>query len=141
MKQCRTTHDFSAILKDAELRVTNGRLAVLVALHAHGALSADEVCIASKEQFDRVTAYRILKQFLGAGIVVPRLRSDGVTRYQLADHHRHAVVCTECGVSEELTGCVFKEAEHEALAHVSRFSIVRAHAVEFFGICNRCAQV
>lgn len=140
MKGCDTKHDFEHVLTTAGLRVTPGRLAALIALHKRGAQSADQLVAAGGgEAFDRVTAYRILKQFLSVGIAVPAGHSDGAVRYELADHHTERVVCTRCGMSETLDACEFSKMERQALKKSHSFSKIQAHAVEFFGTCKECA--
>jgi len=139
MKSCSGKHDFKEALQDVGLRVTSGRLSVLTSLHQRGAQSADE--LSSTSDLDRVTAYRALKQLASAGILVPAPHSEGALRYELADHHTERITCTKCGVSETLPDCGLKKAHVRVLKGAHSFKEVRAHSVEFFGICNTCVLV
>lgn len=138
---CRTEHDFEEVLKKAGLRPTQGRLAILSTLHLKGAQGADELVKEGRQAFDRVTAYRALKQLLLAGIIIPVAHSEGAARYELADHHAERLVCTHCGTSETLAHCDLDGMEKQVLKKSRRFSSVSAHAAEFFGICKQCATV
>lgn len=84
-----------------ELRLTRHRRAVLGTIEAAGRpLTADEVVRGSGVPTS--TAYRILAEFVEAGVVVRVASVGGGERHELAepfsDHHHHHLVCTECGL-------------------------------------------
>lgn len=137
--QCVADHDFPALLRNVNLRTTVQRLATLRALH-NNAASADEIVIRSKGALNRVSAYRIIKQLLAAGIVVPVQHLEGATQYQLADHHKDRIICTSCGVEESLKTCLLGSVHHSVLTR-SSFISVHGHAAEFFGTCNKCSRL
>ena len=125
------------ILKEAKLRATPKRVALLSALQsARSPRTAEELHKAVKS--DLVTIYRNLQSLVGAGIVSEVRFKDSSVRYELAHGHHHHIVCTGCGAVEELDGCDNSPLESQALRASERFSRIEEHALEFFGVCKSC---
>ncbi|MBL8158708.1 transcriptional repressor [bacterium] len=130
--------DHAIILRGAGLRATPQRLALLHALgKARGPQTAEE--LHAKADADLVTIYRNLQSLVKAGIVHEVRFKDTAVRFELSHGHHHHIVCTSCGLIEELEGCRNSPLEHQALHASSRFSRINDHALEFFGICRSCA--
>ncbi len=134
-------HDFSAMLKAKNLKVTPARLAILEAFshdcHPHNAESLAEQLRGM--QTSLVTIYRALTSFEAVGIIKKiDLRQDSVY-YELAEHHHHHIVCTKCGVVEGFDTCQIEQFSKEVLKSSRTFSHVQQHSLELFGICNTCA--
>lgn len=99
--------EIRSLLREADLRVTAPRIAVLRALHAASApLSHPELVeLLSGESFDRATLYRNLIDLADAGLVSRNDHGDHVWRFELrsgksATHDRTAhahFVCDSCG--------------------------------------------
>lgn len=133
---------FKQVLSDAGLKMTGPRVAVLEALkklskpadakEIHACLAAGDV--------DPVTVYRILASFAEAGIVRRvDLRQDSVL-YELSAHHHHHIVCTECGMIEDFESCDIEEFTKKIIAKSAKFSSVREHSLELFGVCKKCSK-
>ncbi len=135
--------DPAAILKEAALKVTPTRTAVLGLLQQEdGPFSAQDIFARlTRESLDLVTIYRCLEAFEKAELVRRCDFSDGIVRYELhnPDHHHHHLICTECQSVEqiELDACPMEKFERTARAR--GYSAIR-HSVELFGICPKCAK-
>ncbi len=96
--------EMRARLKEAGLRATRPRLAILVEMHEHaGPLSHPELMeLLGVDTFDRATVYRILSDLADATILRRMYLGDKVWRYELIDHCRtiaddHAhFMCVDC---------------------------------------------
>ena len=86
----------------------------------------------------RATIYRSLKLLLDAGVVCRVLLEDGNLHYQLSHRgHHHHLLCVECGVSEDLTGCDIED-QLKTVASAHKFQ-VSGHWLEIYGRCLNCA--
>ncbi len=129
----------AARLKNVGLRVTKGRLSLLSVLHTeHSPLTAQEIRRRMKSM-DLVTVYRTLQAFVAAGLVQEvRLKDDSV-RYECTHGgHHHHVICTECGIIDELPECHGEELQAATLHSSVHFASIHSHSLEFFGICKTC---
>jgi Fur family ferric uptake transcriptional regulator len=97
--------DLREVLRDAGLRSTNPRVAVLQHLQAHrGPLSHGELVeVLADLGFDAATIYRNLTDLTGAGLLNRINLGDNVWRFELRERskatppeHPH-FVCIECG--------------------------------------------
>ncbi|MCY7315991.1 MAG: transcriptional repressor [Rubrivivax sp.] len=91
-----------AQLRDAGLRVTGARAAVLVAMESLQARASHaEVAAALNGPLDRVTLYRTLDALVDAGLAKRQIGDDRVGRFSLtagAPHDDHAHFhCADCG--------------------------------------------
>lgn len=126
------------MLRKSGLRATPKRVALLTVLKgSHEPRTAEE--LHAKVHSDLVTIYRNLKSLVAAGIVSETRFKDSTVRYELAHGHHHHVVCTRCGLVEELHGCNNAPLERQALHASRKFQRINEHALEFFGVCRSCA--
>jgi len=137
-----TTADFKARLREAGLRATAPRVAVLRVLETRSApMSHAEVFEAlAEDDWDRATIWRNLTDLAEASIL-RRTDVDHVWRFELldADHkdatHPH-FVCTACGIVE----CVDDiEVSVQRRAKVPRAVRRREVEVQLRGVCDDCA--
>ncbi|MGH8781287.1 Fur family transcriptional regulator [Paraburkholderia sp.] len=134
--------DFHKLLEHAGLRPTSPRIKVLGFLraHAHEHFSAEQVyrSLASDERnMSLSTIYRVLGQFVEAGLGSAVVIGDGSLVYELNDGRRHYhVMCNACGSIEE-----FADAEIDArlkeVAAGLKFSVSDPR-VMLFGLCAAC---
>lgn len=138
--RCRGSHDFGEALAATGLRPTPRRLALLEALHARGALSADEAAaVAGKiAPMDRVTSYRNLEALAATGLVTATGEAAAATRYEIGDHHTHAIVCARCGKTERLDSCGLDRLDRAALRASRSFARIHGHSLSWAGICRGC---
>ncbi len=93
--------DHAQALRDANLRVTQQRLAVLTAVHAHPHAETQTIIEHVRGQLGDVSSqavYDVLAAFTGAGLLRKIQPHGSVARYEhrVGDNHHH-VVCRDCG--------------------------------------------
>ncbi len=93
--------DFERQLRDASLRVTRPRLAVLAAVHEHPHVDTDSVIGAVRATLGEVShqaVYDVLRALTAAGLVRRIQPAGSVARYEsrVGDNHHH-LVCRDCG--------------------------------------------
>lgn len=104
--------------------------------------SAQDLHQELKKQQQRVglaTIYRALKVLQQRGKVQTRPLPNGEAVYSIASAHRHHLTCVNCGNSMPLMNCPVHELEQE-LAQTQKFQVFY-HTLEFFGLCQNCAEV
>jgi Fur family ferric uptake transcriptional regulator len=132
--------EFTKILKQAELKVTSGRLLILSVLDEHHKpVSVMELRKLLKNRIDQATIYRNLLNLETAGLVRRIDKKDDKAYFELADEHdHHHIICTKCGLIEDFYGCNITSVERQVLKKSKQFSIVKEHSMELFGICKSC---
>ena len=128
-------------LREAGLRVTRPRLAVLAAVHARPHADTDSIIGAVRADLGEVShqaVYDVLRALTSAGLVRRIQPSGSVARYEsrLADNHHH-LVCRSCGTIVDVecavgaTPCLTASADHG-------FTIDEAEVV-YWGLCPDCS--
>lgn len=135
--------DFTQQLREAGLRVTRPRLAVLAAVHAHPHADTESVISAARDLLADVShqaVYDSLHALTSAGLVRSFKPAGSVARYETrtGDNHHHAV-CRSCGAIVDVD-C--------AVGHVpcltasdSRGFVVDEAEVIYWGTCPDCATL
>jgi len=136
-----TAADFERMLRDARLRVTRPRIAVLAALRDSPHADTASIIEAAREELGTVShqaGYDVLRALSAAGLV-RRIEPQGsVPRYELriGDNHHH-LVCRACGVIADIdcavgyTPCLTASDDHG-------FTIDEAEVV-YWGYCPACS--
>jgi Fur family ferric uptake transcriptional regulator len=128
-------------LRDAELRVTRPRLAVLGAVHAHPHADTDTIIRAARADLGAVShqaVYDVLRALTAAGLV-RRIEPPGsAARYEarVGDNHHH-VVCRVCGAIADVD-CAVGDTPCLTASDDRGFVIDEAE-VTYWGICRDCA--
>lgn len=130
------------LLREKGLRATPHRVAVLRALQEAASPVPAEKLHTAITSIDLVTVYRTLQSLVVSGLAREVRFKDSSVRYEFAggEHHHH-LVCTTCGMIDELPECDFSALEADVLAKSASFASVDEHALEFFGTCTSCAKV
>ncbi len=136
-----TTADFQQMLREASLRVTRPRLAVLGAVAAHPHADTDAVIRAVRTELPEVshqTVYDSLNALTAAGLVRRIQPSGSVARYEsrVGDNHHH-VVCRACGVIADVD-CAVGAAPCLTASDDLGFRIDEAEVI-YWGLCPSCA--
>ncbi|MEN4473151.1 Fur family transcriptional regulator [Mycolicibacterium cosmeticum] len=129
------------MLRDAALRVTRPRVAVLTAVHGHPHADTDTVIRAVRADLPDVshqTVYDALNALTAAGLVRRIQPSGSVARYEsrVGDNHHH-VVCRVCGVIADVD-CAVGEAPCLTASDDLGFAIEEAEVI-YWGVCPECA--
>lgn len=136
-------NDLELMLREAALRVTQPRIAVLAAVHAHPHAETSAVIARVREQLGEVSTqavYDVLAALHGAGLI-RRIQPEGsVARYEArtGDNHHH-VVCRTCGAIADVdcavghTPCLTASQDHG-------FLIDEAEVI-YWGSCPACRAI
>lgn len=137
-----TTLDFRQMLRDAALRVTRPRVAVLSAVHAHPHADTDTIIRAVRGELPEVShqaVYDVLRALTAAGLVRRIQPSGSVARYEarVGDNHHH-MVCRSCGLIVDVD-CAVGEAPCLTASDDHGFSVDEAE-VTYWGLCPDCSS-
>lgn len=129
------------MLRDASLRVTRPRVAVLGAVHGHPHADTETVIRSVRADLPDVshqTVYDALNALTAAGLVRRIQPSGSVARYEsrVGDNHHH-VVCRVCGVIADVD-CAAGEAPCLTASDDLGFKIDEAEVI-YWGLCPDCA--
>jgi Fur family transcriptional regulator, stress-responsive regulator len=133
--------DAERLLREADLRVTAPRTAVLAAVHDHPHADTDSLIGVVRERIGAVShqaVYDVLRALTDAGLVRRIQPAGSVARYEarVGDNHHH-VVCRSCGVVADVD-CAVGYTPCLTAADDSGFAIDEAEVV-YWGQCPACA--
>lgn len=135
----RTNLNPVAILRDAGLRATPGRVALIQALaHETKPVSVQQIERSLKGAMNQVTLYRALEALAATGIVSRVNLEHDHAHYELAvgrPHHHHAI-CRSCGHIADID----LAHEHFPEKRVPGFARIERYSLELFGVCTDCAK-
>lgn len=134
--------DSTALLRDADLRVTRPRLAVLAAVRSHPHADTDAVFAAVRQilpEVSRQAVYDVLAALTAAGLVRRIQPAGSVARYEsrVADNHHH-IVCRACGAIGDVD-CVVGDVPCLTPVDDSGFVVDEAEVI-YWGQCPDCAR-
>jgi Fur family transcriptional regulator, stress-responsive regulator len=127
-------------LRDAALRITKPRKAVLSVVHAHPHADTETIIAATREQLGKVShqaVYDVLRVLTEAGLVRRFEPAGSVARYEarVGDNHHH-VVCRSCGVVDDVD-CAVGDAPCLTASNDAGYAIDEAEVV-YWGLCPAC---
>ncbi|GAB2454625.1 Fur family transcriptional regulator [Nocardioides hungaricus] len=136
-----TTADLEQMLRDADLRVTRPRLAVLAAVHRLAHADTESIIGAARAELGDLShqaVYDVLRALTTAGLVRRIQPSGAVARYEsrVGDNHHH-IVCRSCGAIADVdcavghTPCLTASDDHG-------FTIDEAEVI-YWGLCPACS--
>jgi len=128
-------------LKKAGLKVTHPRKRILEILESQRSkhLTADDIyrrLLEAGEEIGLATVYRVLSQFVSAGLVERHHFESGQAVFELnrGSHHDH-IVCVQCGHVEEFVDETIERCQRR-IAEEKGFKIAD-HALTIYGDCQR----
>ncbi len=131
-------------LHKAGLKTTLPRLKVLAVLEASDTrhMSAEDVYREVLKDSDPVglaTVYRVLAQFVEAGLVVRHQFEGDKSVFELNDaaHHDH-MVCMKCGLVIEFVNREI-ESLQQKVAENHEFDL-QDHSLTLYGLCSNCNE-
>ncbi|QGK72062.1 transcriptional repressor [Allosaccharopolyspora coralli] len=128
------------MLREASLRVTRPRVAVLSAVHDHPHANTDTIIGAVRDDLPKVShqaVYDVLRALTIAGLL-RRIQPMGtVARYEtrVGDNHHH-VVCRSCGAIADVD-CAVGAAPCLTESDAHGFEIDEAEVI-YWGLCSAC---
>jgi Fur family transcriptional regulator, stress-responsive regulator len=135
------TPDLERVLREAALRVTRPRVAVLSAVHGHPHADTDSIIGVVRADLGEVShqaVYDVLRALTAAGLVRRFQPTGSVARYEarVGDNHHH-VVCRSCGAIADVD-CAVGAAPCLAASDGHGFTIEEAEII-YWGRCPGCA--
>ncbi len=135
-----TGTDFERSLREASLRVTRPRLAVLSAVHGHPHADTDSIIGLVRQDLGVVShqaVYDVLRALTDAGLVRRFQPAGSVARYepQTGDNHHH-LVCRSCGAIVDV-GCATGEAPCLTAPDDAGYRLDEAEVI-YWGRCPDC---
>ena len=135
------TPDVERVLREASLRVTRPRVAVLSAVREHPHATTDTLIDLVRGDLGEVShqaVYDVLRALTGAGLLRRIQPAGSVARYEtrVGDNHHH-VVCRSCGTIADVD-CAVGHAPCLTASVDEGFAIDEAEVV-YWGLCARCA--
>ena len=133
--------DLETVLRDATLRVTRPRLAVLAAVHEHPHLDTEALIRLVRADLVTVShqaVYDVLRALTDAGLI-RRIQPAGASaRYEarVGDNHHH-VVCRSCGAIADVD-CAAGDAPCLTASDDHGFTVDEAEVV-YWGTCPACS--
>ena len=135
------TLDVERLLREASLRVTRPRVAVLAAVYEHPHSDTDSIIAVVRKDLGDVSTqavYDVLRALTTAGLVRRIEPAGSVARYEsrVADNHHH-VVCRACGAIADVD-CDVGDTPCLTASHDHGYSIDEAE-VTYWGLCPDCS--
>jgi Fe2+ or Zn2+ uptake regulation protein len=136
-----TTSELEHLLREADLRVTRPRVAVLAAVYEHPHADTDEligVARADLGELSHQAVYDVLRALTVAGLIRRIEPAGSVARYEsrVGDNHHH-VVCRSCGIVADVD-CAVGTTPCLTASDAHGFVIDEAE-VTYWGLCPTCA--
>ena len=137
------TAEFERLLRDADLRVTKPRVAVLKALRERPHADTESIIGLVRGDLGEVShqaVYDVLRALTNAGLLRRIQPSGTVARYEsrVGDNHHH-VVCRACGAIADVD-CAVGDAPCLAASDDSGYVIDEAEVI-YWGTCPDCTSV
>jgi len=132
------------VLKEAGMKATPKRLAILDMLDADSAYaSPEELWKRLRESFDRLglpTVYRNLEELASSGVISKVIHPNRQLYYYFCrnrDHHHH-FVCLSCRKVEDIPSCGIEALEREV--SLKNGGKVLSHILQLNGLCRACTE-
>jgi Fur family transcriptional regulator, stress-responsive regulator len=132
--------DLADALRDAGMRVTASRVAVLFEVTAGNHITADQIAAAVRDRDGTISTqavYDVLGALTAAGLIRRIEPAGSPARFEtrVGDNHHHAV-CRSCGAIADVD-CAVGEPPCVLPSDASGFVIDEAE-VTFWGLCPEC---
>jgi Fur family ferric uptake transcriptional regulator len=141
LRSVPTTADLERMLRQAGLRITRPRRAVLAAVHEHPHADTDTLIAAVRRESGWVshqTVYDVLGALTAAGLVRRFQPTGSVARYEarVGDNHHH-LVCRQCGAIADVD-CAVGDAPCLTPVSDAGYEVGEAEVI-YWGRCPQCA--
>ncbi len=136
------TLPFAHLLRGAGLKATRQRLDLLEVLSKEKRPLSVVELKQKLPTIDQVTIYRSLEAMCAQYLVRKVDMRGTAVHYELlaTRKHHHHVLCSICGMIEDVDACLPKDLAQRVLRGTKNFSEINSHTLEFTGRCKRCAQ-
>ena len=138
-----TKEELINMLQEADLRVTDHRLAILSTVaKVKQAVTVYELVdmLRKKENIDQATVYRNLSALHEASLLRRLDFNHGHAHYELeTGRASHQLVCNTCETIEKIEGISVDDAIKKMLKKSKKFKNTTTHSIEIYGHCKKCA--
>ena len=131
-------------IKKAGLKITHPRMKILEFLETsktrhHSAENVYRSLMDAGEDIGLATVYRVLAQFVTAGLVEKHHFESGQAVFELSEksHHDH-IVCVVCGKVEEFFDETIENRQKEVA--IEKGYDVSDHSLTLYGKCSSCRE-
>lgn len=135
--------DIILMIKEAELRVTDHRVAVLTYLSkVKNPVTVYEIIdvLRKKDNIDQATVYRNLSSLHEARLLRRLDFNHGHAHYELeTGRASHQLVCSNCETIEKIEGVSIEDTVKKMLKKSKKFKNTTTHSVEIYGLCKICS--
>jgi len=137
-------HRHAQALKDAGMKATPKRLAILDTLYAKSTYeSPEELWKRLRDRFDRLglpTVYRNLEELAASGVISKVIHPNRQLYYYFCPNreHHHHFVCLSCRKVADLPSCGIEALEREVSQQTG--GKVLSHILQLNGLCGVCAE-
>jgi Fur family transcriptional regulator, stress-responsive regulator len=136
-----STAELEGMLRDADLRVTRPRVAVLTAVRAHPHANTYSIIDAARADLGAVSrqaVYDVLRALTDAGLLRCIQPSGSVARYEVrvGDNHHH-IVCRSCGAVADVD-CAVGASPCLDASEDHGYAIDEAEVI-YWGMCPDCS--
>lgn len=135
--------ELTAMLQEAELRVTSHRLRILSYLSkVKQPVTVYELVdmVRKKSPIDQATIYRNLSSLHEANLLRRLDFNHGHAHYELeTGRPSHQIVCNTCETIEKIEGISIDETIKKMLKKSKKFKQTTTHSIEIYGVCKQCA--
>jgi len=132
----------SSNIKKAGLKITHPRMKILEFLETsktrhHSAENVYRALMDDGEEIGLATVYRVLAQFVTAGLVEKHHFEGGQAVFELSEksHHDH-IVCVTCGKVEEFFDETIENRQKQVA--IEKGYEVTDHSLTLYGKCSDC---
>lgn len=135
-----TTETIKQNIREHDMRATSARVDVYrVFLETTEPIGVQGLQDKLEDTPDQATIYRIVHAFLDANIIKEVHVGHDHVDYELTDReHHHHLVCSNCGLIEDIKDCDLPKQFSEITGGSSRFSKINSHELTLFGTCETC---
>jgi Fur family ferric uptake transcriptional regulator len=137
-----TTVDYEQLLRGADLRVTQPRLAALAAVHDRPHADTGSLIEAIRDDLGEVSSqaiYDVLRALTDAGLVRRIEPAGSVARYESrVDDNHHHVICRGCGAIADVD-CAVGDTPCLTASETHGFTIDEAEVI-YWGRCPSCTS-
>ncbi len=135
--------DVEQMLRDAGLRVTRPRIAVLTVVHDHPHADTDSIIQLARADLGDLShqaVYDVLRALTAAGLVRRIQPIGSVARHEarVGDNHHH-IVCRSCGAIADVD-CAVGAAPCLTASDDHGFAIDEAEVI-YWGLCPTCSTI
>jgi len=132
--------DYAALLKSSELKATFQRMNILSVIDKYGHMSVDDIyeeVIKVHPSLSLATIYKNIILMVEKGVLVEVPIVGRKSKYELSKADHMHLVCTECGMVEDMQCVDAADMAFESVTSEANFKLNKRQ-VNLYGVCQAC---